>query len=170
MPRHPASEQNQIRSREAGDTLVELLVSLAIISICVIGLIGGLTAAVSSSGTHRDLTNLDAAVKNFAELVRYEVQLQPASSSGTKPLFARCAAGYLVAGAPNPSSGPVGTAVTAFGSGFTAPNGSVTLTAPSGATTVLPNAVTAPNGPYGNVTANFIVPRPAGRDLPPRDQ
>jgi hypothetical protein len=151
--------QGQPRSRDAGDTLVELLVALAIISICVIGLIGGLTSAIASSGTHRNLTNLDNAIKDFTELVRYDVQLQPnspASTPPTAPLFARCASTYLLAGTPNPSSGPVGTAVTAFGSGFSGAGSSVTI-----GTTTFSNAVT-PTG-NGNVRANFTVPPlPAG--------
>ncbi len=151
--------QEETRSPDAGDTLVELLVALAIISICVVGLIGGLTSAIASSGNHRNLTQLDSAIKGFAELVRYDVQLQPnspASTPPTAPLFARCATSYLLAGTPNPSSGPVGTAVTAFGSGFSGAGSSVTL----GATT-FNNAVTQTGN--GNVRANFTVPAlPAG--------
>ncbi len=145
---------------------MELLVALAIISICVIGLIGGLAAAVAGAGTHRTLTNLDAAIKNFAELVRYEVQLQPASTTAspkTAPLFARCASQYLIAGAPNPSSGPVGTAATVFGTGFSSGSNSVSLLNTPPGTPPMTTNVTSPNGQYGNVTANFTVPPlPAG--------
>jgi type II secretory pathway pseudopilin PulG len=144
--------------------LVELVVTLAIISICVLGLVGGLTAAIASSGNHRNLTSLDAAVKNFAELVRYEVQLQPnspTSSPATAPLFKRCASKYLLAGAPNPSSGPVGTAVTAFGSGFGGSTNSVTIQAASPVT--INNTVTTTDPVNGNVRATFTIPAlPAG--------
>jgi type II secretory pathway pseudopilin PulG len=147
------------RSRDAGDTLVELLVALVIISICVVGLIGGLASAIGSAGNHRNLTNLDSAMKDFAEVVRYDVQLQPLTSTSA-PLYARCASRYLLAGTPNPSSGPVGTAVTSFGSGFSG-SGSSSVSMGS---TIPPNSSVALTDPVnGNVTANFTVPPlPAG--------
>jgi type II secretory pathway pseudopilin PulG len=151
--------RERVRSGDAGDTLVELLVALAIISICVVGLIGGLASAIGSAGNHRNLTNLDAALKDFAEVVRYDVQLQPYTSTSA-PLYARCASKYLLAGTPNPSSGPVGTAVTAFGSGF---SGSVTSSVSIGGSPPPGNTVTLTDPANGNVTANFVVPPlPAG--------
>jgi type II secretory pathway pseudopilin PulG len=150
----PATDGRHVRSPDAGDTLVELLVAITIISICVVGLIGGLAAAVGSSGNHRSLTTLDAAIKSFAEQARYEVQLQPASG-GAGPVFTRCTSTYVLAAAPNPSSGPVGTAVTVFGSGFTGSQNSVSIDG-----TPLPNPapLTFTNSTYGNVTANFQIP------------
>ncbi len=59
-----------------GDTLVEILVAVAIIGISATGILGGLAAVLGSSGTHRSLTTLDAIVKSFAETAKYDIQQQ----------------------------------------------------------------------------------------------
>ena len=41
------------------------------------GLLGGVAAAIGSSGTHRSMTSLDAIVKSFVETAKYEIQQQP---------------------------------------------------------------------------------------------
>ena len=148
------------RSRDAGDTLVEIMIAVVIIGIAVAGILGGLAAVLGSSGTHRSLTSLDAIVKGFAETAKYDIQEQPAAQGG--PKFVACAltSSYVVASVPYPSSGPNGTWVTVFGSGFVAgTTASVTIGGqPPGPGT--PPSVVAPNG---DVNLTFLVPPlPAG--------
>ncbi len=154
------------RPADAGDTLIEIIVAVAIIGISATGILGGLAAALGSSGTHRSLTTLDAIVKSFVETAKYNLQQQAKKQqapSQVGPMFKTCASisDYTLASAPYPSSGPVGTAVTVFGSGF--PNGStpsVSLTGPSGRT-----PVTSQNNPITNGELNLtfaIPPLPAG--------
>ena len=113
--------------RPPGDTLIEILVAVAIIGISAAGILGDLAAAVGSSGTHRTLTNLDAIVRSFVETAKYDIQNQAGNqrwivngTAGNGPMFRVVRLGHRlpVASAPYPTSGPVGAAVTVFGSGF----------------------------------------------------
>ena len=86
-------------STDRGDTLIELLMAIAIIGISAAGILGGLAAAIGSSGTHRTLTNLDAIVRSFVETAKYEIQNQAGDqqwmvngNSGAGPMFTSCAA------------------------------------------------------------------------------
>lgn len=95
------------RSGETGDTLVEILIALVIISITVVALLGGLVTALTSSSEHRSLANLDTLLKDFAESAKYEIQQQPVTGS-SEPLFTPCATTYSVASAPSPAQTAVG--------------------------------------------------------------
>ncbi len=144
------SEQG--RSRDAGDTLVELLVAITVIGIAAAGLLGGLAAAIGGSGSHRALTSLDAVVRSFAETTRTSLTAQDG--------YVRCVSSYSnITSAPFPSSGPVNTAVTVFGSGFGGTGTPSTPTISGG------SAVINPTGQVtnGQLTSTFNVPPlPAG--------
>ena len=72
--------------------------AIAIIGISVAGILGGLAAAIGSSGTHRTLTNLDAIVRSFVETAKYEIQNQagdqhwlvPGNPRTSGPMFMSC--------------------------------------------------------------------------------
>ena len=150
------------RSGDAGDTLIEILVAVAIIGISATGIIGGLAAALGSSGTHRSLSTLDSIVRSFAETAKYDIQLQSANR-GQATVRAVRVGGHRITRSPAfliPSSGPVGTAVTVFGSGFAPPGGNLTLVLTSIKHPNHPTPVnaTATVGANGNLTATFIVP------------
>ena len=163
------------RSPDAGDTLVEILIAVSIIAIAAAGIIGGVASAIGSSGTHRSLSTLDDIVKSFAQTAKYDIQQQP-SGPGVGPLFQPCAgtigsssAYYTLASVPYPSSGPVGTAVTVFGTGFVG-SPSITLTSSLG-TTIVGGVVGRVSN--GALTATFIIPsslNPGSATIPVRIQ
>jgi prepilin-type N-terminal cleavage/methylation domain-containing protein len=125
---HIASE------RDRGDTLIEILVTVAIVSIAVVALLGGVLASTTASATHRNLTTVDGVLKSFAETARNTIETQ-ASNGSSQPQFAPCASSsqYDVVSAPFPNRGPVGSVVTVFATGFSGSSG-VTLTSTTDST------------------------------------
>ena len=65
--------------RDRGDTLVELIIAIAVIGIAVSGLIAALITALMSSGVHRSLANLDSILRSNAEEATYLIELQPSA-------------------------------------------------------------------------------------------
>ena len=57
-------------SAEAGESLVELLVTMAIIGIGIIALLTGLLTAINASGTHREQADAGAVARNVAESIK----------------------------------------------------------------------------------------------------
>jgi type II secretory pathway pseudopilin PulG len=93
--------------RDRGETLLELLIAMAIMSIAVVAIIGGLLASVTVSDIHRKQSTAGAAVRDYAESVEKYV-------AGT---------GYTACAAPSAyAPGTVGFTVPA---GYTA--GGVTV-------------------------------------------
>jgi type II secretory pathway pseudopilin PulG len=108
-------------SSESGDTLIEVLVALAVIGLTAAALLGSFTTSIMASSEHRQLVTIDAELKSFAEAATYQIQMQPVvASPSSTPLFASCAAvsTYSLA-VPFPPSASAGSVVTIFGSGFT---------------------------------------------------
>ena len=75
------------RDPDAGDTLVEVLLALLIISLCVVALMTGLVTSISGSATHRSLSSIDTVLKSYAETITSQVELQTTPA----PLFTQCA-------------------------------------------------------------------------------
>jgi type II secretory pathway pseudopilin PulG len=86
---------------DQGETLLELVVALAIMSVAVVALIGGLGTSITMSDVHRKQATAGVAVRNLAEAVTATVD----------------AGGY-----PTSACAPLPAALTAP-SGFTAPGG-----------------------------------------------
>jgi len=131
-----------IRS-EAGDTLIEVLVAVVVLAFCVVGLLGALTTSITSSSEHRSLASDDTVLRSFAEAAKYDIQLAPGA------LYQNCATTYATNPATAyrvvnayPSSGPVGTALTVFGTDFTPRTASV-IFLPGISNTTLTTALTA---------------------------
>jgi type II secretory pathway pseudopilin PulG len=55
--------------RDRGETLLELLIALTIMSIAVVAIVGGLLAGVAVSDIHRKQSTAGAAVRDYAENV-----------------------------------------------------------------------------------------------------
>ena len=143
------------RSRDAGDTLIEVLVAVTIIGIVASGIIGGLASTIATSGTHRSVATLDAIVRSFAEKARYDIQLAPTGASGG-PLFSRCASSYPIASAAYPGAGPVGTPVTVFVTGL-APASALSVTV-GGAGASVTSPTPAVTSSTGSATVVFVIP------------
>jgi Tfp pilus assembly protein PilV len=74
--RSRSSDPDQARL-EAGDTLIEVLIALVIISIAVTGLLGALITSITTSGEHRSLTVEDTVLRSYAEAYENQIQFQP---------------------------------------------------------------------------------------------
>jgi len=68
---------------EGGDTLIELLIAIVIISLSVTALLGMLITSLTSSAEHRSLADLDTVVKSFAESATYQVQQKSRTDAAT---------------------------------------------------------------------------------------
>lgn len=55
---------------EAGDTLIELLVTVAIMGLAIVFIVGGIAQAAMLSGLHRDQADVSAALASAAEYVK----------------------------------------------------------------------------------------------------
>lgn len=116
---------------ETGDTLLEVLIALVIISLSVVALLGVLTTSITSSAEYRSLVTVDTVLKNFAEAVKYDIELQPQPAPTH---YVNCATTYQVV-SEYPTTAFVDSGVTVFGTGFVNPNASnmsVILSQPSG--------------------------------------
>jgi type II secretory pathway pseudopilin PulG len=108
---------------ETGETLIEVLIAVVIFSLSVVALLGALVTSITSSSEHRSLASDDTVLRSFAEAAKYEIQMQPGA------LFRNCATTYTTKPATAyrvvnvyPSSGPVGTFLTVFGTDFNSRN------------------------------------------------
>ncbi len=61
------------RSPDGGETLLELLVALAIMSVAVVAIVGGLVVAIMMSDVHRKQATAGAAVRDYAETIENAV-------------------------------------------------------------------------------------------------
>jgi type II secretory pathway pseudopilin PulG len=143
------------RARDAGDTLVELLVALTILSLTVVAILGGLLTSTTASTSHRNLTVLDGILKSFADTARYQIETQQ-SVGASSPSFTSCSTtpSYYVVGSPYPSSGPPGTVVSVFGLNFTSTTGAQLSPAPATSPTFTLN----PGGNASGAISTFTVP------------
>jgi hypothetical protein len=69
------------QSSERGDTLVEVLLALIILSIAGVALLAGFATAISSSGEHRNLASLDSSDRMAANMAIADIQQQAGQSN-----------------------------------------------------------------------------------------
>ena len=90
--RNLAGVFSKLRSRldehtsEIGDTLVELLIALVVISVTAVALLAGFTTAITGSAEHRNIATLDTVLKGFIEQATHQLQ----GTTGS-PTFTQCA-------------------------------------------------------------------------------
>ena len=73
------------RGSDRGDTLLEVLLALLVISLTSVALMSGYATSIAGSATHQSLAGLDVALRDAAEQVTYQVQSQ------ANPDYTRCA-------------------------------------------------------------------------------
>ena len=83
-------------SDDGGETLIELIMAVAIMGIAVIAIVGGLVISVLLSGTHRKQATAGAQVRDYAELIENAVAgggYTTCAGTGSFPAYAP-GAGY----------------------------------------------------------------------------
>lgn len=80
--------------RDRGETLLELLIAVAIMSIAVVAIIGGLVAGVAVSDIHRKQSTAGAAVRDYAETVEKYVAGAGYTSCATPSAYAPGTVGF----------------------------------------------------------------------------
>ena len=160
LPRRSSPRPTEMtRHADQGDTLIEVLVALVIIGTASVALLGGLLTTTTSSISHRKMATLDSVVASLAEAARSTIELQ--GPGGYVPCSPGNPVTYQVVGAPTPGSGPVGSAVDVFGTGFTVTAGGTISGATFGG-----SAMTATAGTHSSssgAVSDFTVPtEPAG--------
>ena len=78
------------RRSEAGDTLVEILISLAVIGIAATAIMLAFATTISSSGVHRNLVTMDTMLRTASAEVSAAISQQPATT------FAGCSGAYQI--------------------------------------------------------------------------
>jgi type II secretory pathway pseudopilin PulG len=156
----PTWRRLRVARRDAGDTLVEVLISLVVLSLAVVALLGGLMSSTSASATHRNIANLDSILQSLAESARYQIQTQP--EDGTQgPLFQACpssASPYPIVSDPYPDAAAPSMPIAVFVTGF-APGSAVVVTV--GGTAVTPS--TGSTVPANGAPIIFPAPAATGR-------
>ncbi|MDQ1722160.1 MAG: hypothetical protein QOI26_1894 [Pseudonocardiales bacterium] len=80
--------------RDRGETLLELLIALSIMSIAVVAIVGGLLAGVAVSDIHRKQSTAGAAVRDYAENVEKYVAGTGYTSCAAPSAYAPAAVGF----------------------------------------------------------------------------
>jgi len=103
-------EGNGLRVRDSGESLIEVLATIVIVSIAVVALVASLASASRSSVSHRRAQKTDAVMRNFAERLKLAtsscVAGVPYTVSYNPP------EGYVVGGSSNDDSTFTGTSGT----------------------------------------------------------
>lgn len=113
------------RRRDAGETLIEILLAVAILGIAATGLIAGLTTSIVASSSHRKLSSAETVLRAYGELVKNKVIHPPSTTTSIDlPAYSlgSCPAG--TGGGPNQTNTPCTISV--------APGGTTSFPTPSG--------------------------------------
>lgn len=62
---------------DVGDTLIEVLIAIAVLGLCIAALLGALMTSIRSSVEHRSLANIDAVLRSYAEAAKSQIELGP---------------------------------------------------------------------------------------------
>lgn len=135
---------------DAGDTLVEVLLALAIVAVSAVALIGSVLTGISASSEHRTLADSDTYLRSYADAAAQQIQRQ------NNPLWHGCASSYAVT-APSdiPASFTIGISTIQYWNG-----GSWSSTcAASSAPQLITIAVTSPS--QLSQSLSFVVRSPS---------
>lgn len=87
--------RHRVETRDSGDTLLEVVISTAVVGIAAVALIGALLTSITASSEHRSLTVNDTALKSYADAAVQQIQRQ--ASAG----WQGCASNYTVTAPSN---------------------------------------------------------------------
>jgi type II secretory pathway pseudopilin PulG len=80
--------------RERGESLLELLIALAIMSVAVVAVVGGLLTSILTSDLHRKQSTAGAAVHDYAEVVEKYVAGAGYTACASPSAYAAGTVGY----------------------------------------------------------------------------
>ena len=136
----PRRSRHDVRRDERGDTLIEVLITLIVMSITAASVLFAFSGSIAGSATHRNLVTNDVALRTVAQSVYAEVQQQ------ANPIYTTCATYYGTQQASQQFNAPSGftTAVTKVSYYYAPPKGTYgwQSTAPSDCTTPVPQELT----------------------------
>lgn len=138
MPPRPAGERSSASrvADERGDTLIEVLITLIILSVSGLALLAAFSTTITGSAQHRSLAANDVVLRTVAESAFSEIQQQQS------PEYQPCAATSTYSSTNNYGA-PSGYTVTILSLQYPASGGGWTATAPANcATTYPPQLVT----------------------------
>jgi hypothetical protein len=78
------------KASEVGDTLIEVLLALTVISLTAVALLGAFTTSISTAADYKNLSTLDNVLKSFVEHTTYQLGQQP-QPPAISPQFVPCA-------------------------------------------------------------------------------
>jgi hypothetical protein len=156
----------QVERGDAGDTLLEVLFALVILSIATVALLVAFATSISASATHRGAASFDTAIRDASQLAIAQIQQQ------TSPLYESCppsASWYEPGGGGAPSFASLPTGFHAQVTGMQWWNGSSFTSSPSSCVTNSPQWITITITELSNgqtYTDNFIVEDPNAPPVP----
>jgi type II secretory pathway pseudopilin PulG len=150
MLRQVITRRTSVAGDDDGDTLIEVILAVAIVAVTAVALIGSVLTSITSSGEHRTLTLNDTYLKTYADSAAQQIQRQ------NGPLFQKCAPSYNIATPSTiPSTYTIGISSIQYWNGTawvaSCPGGdpaqliTVAVTSPTQITTSLAFAVRDPN-------------------------
>lgn len=110
MPLNPISSRPQrslLRARDLGESLVETILTIMIISITVTALVSALGSAANAGNAQRNAVRADAVMRNYAEATKAAVQ--SCTPSGTYTVVYAPPTGYSVSTSPSGAACPAVT-------------------------------------------------------------
>ncbi len=99
-PQNCAPESNDARRSEAGDTLIEVLLAITVISIGAVALLLGFATAISGSAEHRSLATFDTVLRTASAQATSGIQQfsdnpqSIGSGQTTASYFTNCSSAY----------------------------------------------------------------------------
>ena len=98
--------------REAGDTLIEVLVALVVISLTVVSILAAFATTIAATAEHRSLATSDSIMRSFIETTTYDISLS------TTPDFVACATQAYYQNSPSNNTGNNTSIVSSYNSGL----------------------------------------------------
>jgi type II secretory pathway pseudopilin PulG len=82
---------------DTGETLIELIMSVAVMGIAVVAIVGGIATSILMSDIHRKQTTAGANVRNYAEAVETYVTVPGNFNATTSPIALQTAVAAVFA-------------------------------------------------------------------------